>query len=88
MTTQSPPRIVSWRYALARETDDSGEAFWTIREVYLTADRTPIAWTGLIGPRGDTRADIRADLLRMARALRDPWLDLDADPPRFREDTP
>ena len=82
MTTQPPPRIVSWRYTLARET------VWTIREVYFTADRTPIAWTRPIGPRGDTRADIRADLLRMGRALRDPWLDLDADPPRFREDTP
>lgn len=70
--------MTHWNYRIMRD-ECAGKHYYTIREVYHLNDG--IGWTaGAASPYGDTRAELRADLLRMLDALDHPTL-IDKDQP-------
>lgn len=73
----------TWRYAMTRETDEDGEHFFTIREVY-TSDGGALSWTeNAIAARGDTWTECADDLAVMGRAIGASVLDISVDPPKW-----
>lgn len=73
----------TWRYAMTRETDEDGEHFFTIREVYTSDDGT-LSWTAIgVAARGDTWSECGDDLAKMGRAIGSPVLDISVDPPQW-----
>jgi hypothetical protein len=69
-----------WDYRLTRETVD-GEHYYSIREVFFTADGVAILWDEEPTDVSQSVEGIRAILVRMLTAAEMPIIDLDTQPP-------
>lgn len=63
--------------------EDSSDSEWYISEVHYNSKDEPIAWTGSVGPRGNTASDMVEDFERMLRAIdKEVLVEVDGNPYR------